>query len=137
MIPSEFTLQDMYAHIRAYFSRPDAVLAKNGSFCEYRTYEGNKCAVGCLFTDEQYWEWLSEFEGNGIQKLYDELSYSPESIQVILDKNQTNEKYEFLAAAQNQHDCFAHDAKDFVKRLDRLAIKSGLLPINSPYAIFA
>lgn len=62
------TLQDLYDQMVAYFSREDAVIARENfdGTCLYRTEQGNKCAVGCLIPDANY-------RGYFEQRTYDDL----------------------------------------------------------------
>jgi len=125
------SLQDTYEAIRKYFSRPNAVLAKiHGGQCEYRTYDGNKCAVGCLFTDKEYNSFVSDYEGSSVSGLFDDDNAFPKSIaEKLLGKTEeeTNRKYSFLEQAQITHDSYARDAEDFVERLDKIAKKYDLV----------
>jgi hypothetical protein len=72
------SLQQVYKRMRAYFDSPTAVLARaydggeygpdssDAGSCMYRTWDGNKCAVGCLIPDANYRPY---FEGLGATEL--------------------------------------------------------------------
>ena len=125
------SLQDTYEAIREYFSRPDAVLATTyeeetgETLCCYRTEEGNKCAVGCLFTDEEYFAYVKNLEGRSVGYLIGEfVPGGPPSI--VAKLNHDKRKTAFLNEAQNLHDFHAANAAYFVMQLDHLAEKHGL-----------
>lgn len=113
------TTQEAYEAIREYFSRPDAVLARDEyGDCLYRTPEGNKCAVGCLIPDEVY---TPDMEGVGIDSLLDcgERPVRP------LCQTLAGVDRHFLSAAQESHDG-AEDVESFLADLDWLAQRYGL-----------
>lgn len=112
--------QTAYERMRAFFSRPDAVLARTDEIsspsCLYRLDPHNPsspgCAVGCLIPDTIYNE---TFEGiGGIEELLDE---GPFELHVLF----SNVDLEFLRDAQEAHDTRATDAADFVRLLDEIA----------------
>lgn len=141
------TTQEVYEFQRAYFSRPDAVLAKKIqrysdeghpiTSCLYRDPEGNKCAVGCLISDSLYessietWgdeeeeeeeathETLGEeIEGNPVE----EIVRWPQLQELLNGKTKEGQrKLFFLEEAQKLHDETATDAADLVRLLDLLA----------------
>lgn len=138
------TEQEVYEYIRQYFSRPNAVLAKYedemGDRCVYRDDFGNKCAVGCLISDELYdspldAKWRSE---NGVRVLTVGEYIESKNVGAIADvpslQNLVNgdseegqKKLEFLKYAQEAHDsAVTADAHDFVEKLDALASARGL-----------
>lgn len=105
------TTQEAYESIRAYFSRPRAVLFKspNGN-CFYRKETGSKsvvkCAVGCLIPKSQY---KASFENRAIAEIYSKIP-ALDGIDVY-----------FLEGVQNKHDSSSDTATDFVSQLDDLA----------------
>ncbi len=117
-----------YEGMRAYFSRPDAVLAKTieiddfgdeAPSCRYRDLDGNACAAGCLIPPALYKE---TFEGTSITALTStRFTADPELKRFFADTDTT-----FLSKAQNLHDCESNDAKHFVEQLDELAADYGL-----------
>jgi hypothetical protein len=132
---------EAYISIRGYFSRPEAILARDeGDNCVYRTSEGDKCAVGCLIPEDLYFAFEHEdsepdidghynaLEGNSVETLLGFLSedgrIEAQKLHALLDDNPR--KVEFLSAAQKLHDTVANDAADFVRLLDGLAVTSGL-----------
>lgn len=139
IIPADY--KEAWQHIGRYFSRPNAVLATDGSVCVYRNNVGDKCAVGCLLTDETYFkyqryvdDWNEEdldegdgsgasFEGEGVGELLDD-----ELLRSIVngDTEEGERKLEFLKQAQRIHDSVAKDAAHFVTLLDGLAFGFGL-----------
>lgn len=116
--------QTAYETMRAYFSRPDAVLARtDGHFpsCLYRldptdpTSPG--CAVGCVIPDALYEE---RFEGiGGVEELLDE---GPSELHELF----ANVDLEFLRDAQEAHDTEASDPASFIVLLDAIAPDYGL-----------
>ena len=146
IVPADY--KEAWAHIRAYFSQPYAVLAKEEGSCVYRTTEGHKCAVGCLLTDETYFSYVSEedvvtdeeeddwgeaafsgegagarFEGEDVTSM---VQYEDLAQIVNGDTAEGQEKLQFLLAAQKLHDNVARDAKHFVDLLDGLVFGYGL-----------
>lgn len=130
MLSPNPTTQEVYEHIRAYFSRPDAVLAKFQSSCVYRDPDGNKCAVGCLISDELYDAPIEDEYNEYNQTLGDRIEENPVAEIVGLsqlhdllngDSPEGRKKLEFLTAAQKAHDTHAEDAADFVRALDLIA----------------
>ena len=155
------TVQEAYEKILAYFSRPNAVLAKRvateaeedaflGSpVCEYRSPDGNKCAVGCLISDELYDALKSESEfdlemfGN-VHGIEGQLSPRLErgengnlrALATILGLAEDGSgfgegrMFYFLANAQYAHDTKSEDAADFVQQLDEIAQDNGLTVVT-------
>lgn len=125
------TTQEVYEFIRAYFSRPNARLAKvDGVQCVYRDrIDGAKCAVGCLISDElydsprgaDYDESLGEsIEGNSV----DEIVTLSDQLRDLLDGNtpEGRKKLDFLKRAQYSHDLLSDTAADLVVLLDDIAL---------------
>lgn len=144
--------QEAYEHIREYFSRPDAVLAKEGEGaglrCFYRMPDGtgNACAVGCLIPDDLYNladAALRELDGEdslypGIEnRSFDqlveacaELKHKSGALADLYELlNNNNQKETFLSCAQSLHDD-ADDPITFVDGLDYLARQYGLTVAN-------
>ena len=119
------TTQEVYEHIRAYFSRPEAVLAKgDNGWCQYRTAEGNKCAVGCLIPDEMYFQ-VVDSDDSGLSEQRIEEHPVEEIVEwgqlhdlLNGDSDEGRRKLAFLTATQKAHDRHAMDAADFVRALD-------------------
>lgn len=142
------TTQEAYETIRAYFSRPDAVLARGTKGeCQYRTPDGNACAVGCLIPDELYYMEVEMSEDDG----YSTVEYS--TVGGAIEGNLVNDIYEvdlpgdildtlkeivngddeegqrklrFLNEAQQKHDHAASNAPGLVELLDVLASEFNL-----------
>lgn len=124
------TTQEAYEAIHAYFSAPDARLAKldptKGAYdldrqapnCVYRTPDGRGCAVGCLIPDDLY---HPAFEGQGLNKLVDDHE-GINSLFFAVD-------HAFLLEAQTHHDS-ATNPTDFLSRLDLTAENHGLIPVS-------
>lgn len=112
--------QEAYESIRNYFSRPGAVLAKDGtstySTCKYRTRQGQACAVGCLIPDDLYRDVL---EGYPLDR--DWLDRFPSIDEYLRDVDK-----KFLRSAQLLHDSVARDAESFLIGLDVVALLFGL-----------
>lgn len=115
-MPKPESMQDAYNKIRTYFSRPDAVIAVSettdyGSRCLYKTEEGNKCAIGCLLSDDEYDE---RFEGLNASEVVGMLGW------------------EFMSSFGHSLDVIQHihdhseTAKEFVNKLDKYATKHSL-----------
>lgn len=128
MLDSKAPIQAAYNEIRAYFSRPGAILAKEdiggGTACLYRTSEGHACAVGCRISDA----WIEAHGGveavnncGGIQSLVNEY---PDAKWIV--GNVGAPLFRFHARAQRAHDSIAKSPKDFVKLLDIIAKENGL-----------
>lgn len=136
------TIEKAYLKMRKYFSRPGAVLGKGtsgpGLYCQYRTTEGNKCAVGCLIPDKLYDALLTEsnynLEAEGslgrlLPALEERLNAGEngnlqEFAEIIgLDDP---DLFEFLRGSQSLHDSLARDAQHFVRLLDVDAQARGL-----------
>lgn len=139
------TLQEVYEKIRTYFSRPGAILAKGDTThgspaCWYRSKDGDKCAVGCLISDEMYFALRdqSDFELDELGAIYgvkDALAHRLRNgengnLRVLagilgLDKTDGSfadeRKFNFLQDAQRLHDHDAKSAEEFVTSLDTLA----------------
>lgn len=106
------TIAEAYHRMRSYFTQEGAVIAReDGSWgCKYRTYDGNKCAVGCLIDDEHYkLHWDSE-EGVAAEEI----------IEDVFGFAATSEFTKFCLQAQSAHD-HSGTANEFVQRLDALA----------------
>jgi hypothetical protein len=135
--------QEAYEAVRAYFSRPDAVLARtinvdDESECSYRDGEGNKCAVGCLISDELYDKLVDESrlrldDYGRIEGIDDELkdrfakgeNGNLKELAGIIGYDDLK-RFQFLASAQSAHDMQAKDAPHLVTLLDRIAGEQGL-----------
>lgn len=133
------TLQETYDYIRLYFSREGAVLAKtnaidNGPACRYRTPKGDKCAIGCLISDELYDKLRDkrDFNLDGLGSIYQlDACLSDreakgengilEELRAIIGGDSDPDRFEFLRHAQIAHDSQADDAAHFVYLLDGLA----------------
>lgn len=126
------TTQEAYEQIRSYFSRPGAVLAKSGGYCQYRDERGNKCAVGCLIPDELYDLALDggiilgeEMEDNNVAAI---INMHPRLKEICDgDTEEGQLKLRFLTRAQAEHD--DHSVKSvglFLEELDFLAREFGL-----------
>lgn len=129
----------MYDQIRAYFSRPEAVLSKIAGetgltfTCRYRLDPSNPesaaCAVGCLIPNDLYDEELDELEdGTGISDVIAACEWS-EVCEAVYDfLNLSDERtQDFLMSAQDAHD--HRDTKtpaQFVATLDVIAERYGL-----------
>lgn len=141
IIPADW--KEAWQHIGRYFSRLGAVIAKEGTTCVYRNQNGDKCAVGCLLTDETYFkypkyvedlvdEWGDYDEGEGSGAWFEGEDVTTllqdEYLRSIVDgDNEDGErKLEFLKAAQKLHDNVAQTASHFVTLLDGLAFGFGL-----------
>lgn len=114
------TLQETYAGIREYFSRPGAELAGgSGQSCYYRHPNGSKCAVGCLIPDEQYdpeWD-HGTYAGPHV---FDEV------VRTVWPEQAYDADFrEFLRQAQVEHDT-SSSVTSFLIGLDRLARDRGL-----------
>lgn len=133
------TTQEAYERIRTYFTRPDAVLARNpmSGTCYYRDSEGNKCAVGCLIPDELYDKQLSEnvtlgskIEGKNMNAAIE----AHEELRDLLNglSPEGRKKRAFLAEAQGHHDSTStNSVEEFIVKLDATAIAYGLtVPIG-------
>lgn len=120
--------QTAYERMRAFFSRPDAVLSRTDlntsrPSCLYRLNPHDPsspgCAVGCLIPDTIYAEY---FEGIGtVEELLEE---GPCELRALF----YNVELEFLRDAQDAHDTKATDAADFVRLLDEIASVYSLDP---------
>lgn len=144
------TALQAYRTMRDYFSRDEAVLAKNEGSCFYRDNYGNKCAVGCLIPDKLFNRPAvptSDFfpeEGN---TLADTLNSSgslggvyasgvfdvvPELREIVngTDDPQWQEdaelKHKLLSRAQRLHDTYSDNAREFVLQLTGLAVGLGI-----------
>lgn len=137
-------LQSVYETVRAYFTRPGAVLAKkrlkraneygDKSVCAYRDPKGNKCAFGCQLSDELYDTLLNngfDLEGMGnIAGISESLRRMPASdnyqeLRRLIGRPGT-QLNEFQLSIQAAHDLFAADATEFVQLLDSAARQYGL-----------
>lgn len=142
-LPASPSRHEVYAHIRAYFSRPGARLARHEGTCVYwdREGDGAKCAVGCLLSDKLL---LTPVEINDEEtkmvtlheRIEENVVEDIATIPLIHDllNGETEEgqrKLEFLKMAQRAHDAYAEDAQDFVRLLDLLADAAGLhVPVS-------
>jgi len=124
--------QEAYERMREYFSRPDAVLAKivwndAGATCSYRDENGNKCAVGCLISDELYDSYLEEKQqtlGEAIEGAFVGLIINESPILKELLNGEDSEgarKLAFLSKSQYLHDNQANTPEHFIDLLDDLA----------------
>ena len=99
-----------------YFSRPDAQLAKteNGSCSYLDEATGNKCAIGCLLEEEEYWKYsFNDWEGDSVSdELYNALIYA----QII----SSDVDLWFLKQVQNLHDVEANNAEELVYLLKNM-----------------
>lgn len=110
------TTQEAYEAIRTYFETEAIGLAKDGNgACQYRTDDGQKCAVGCLIPDEVY---STEMEWKNVTALFDSMPYVAGYFHGV-DRR-------FLADAQVMHDSIANDRAAFVRGLDFVARAHGL-----------
>jgi len=126
------TTQEAYEKMRAWFSRPEAVLAREEwtdeegfthiERCFYR--EGHaaesevRCAIGCLIPDELY---DHGFEGTAAHALVHS-SMFPELAEFF-----GTVSADFLSAAQAEHDDDRNETPDdFVRALDKLTEQYGL-----------
>jgi len=113
-------VQQIYNAQFAYFSRPDAVLAKVpvdgmsfGSSCRYRTPEGAGCAVGCFIPPHLYHEDLE-----GVNCLADRFMPVLEGIGVTGAQERT-----WLHVSQQLHDALnTLTPRDFLLGLNGLAL---------------
>ncbi len=121
--------QEAYEKQRAYFKRPEARKASDGSACTYLTPEGDKCGVGCLIPDDQYVPAMDDPNGPGgsLTRLLSEgTPVSPALLGIDL---------EWLMGTQRIHDG-AIAGPDFgrqvVAGLDRFAAEFGLRVVKDP-----
>lgn len=129
MSDSKAPIQAAYNEIRAYFSRPGAVLAKTPSSCLYRMVDEDgvvhACAVGCRLSDA----WIEAHGGeeavNECGSVYGLLDTYPDVAAIVGET--TTLLLSFHNAAQQLHDLEAKDAADFVRLLDGLARKYALV----------
>ena len=117
------TAQDAYEGIHAYFSQPDAQLARGSDGnCYYRSPLGRRCAVGCLIPDEIYED---SFETQSFVSLW----VHNKEIRNLFPGDQSSRLFNFLVEAQNLHDGDivrgvgreVTTAEEFISALDDLA----------------
>jgi hypothetical protein len=111
------TLQKTYDKIKAYFSQPNACLAKdpNNGYCFYRTEDGKRCAVGVLVPDDI----AKKMDASGsIKDCYDipELSEWFNDYKLI----------DFLDEIQTAHD-ESNSVKEFLNTIKDIADKHNLI----------
>lgn len=111
-----FSNLEVLDHQIEYFSRPDAQLSKvdeteNGTCLYLDESTGNKCAIGCLLEEEEYWKYnFNDWEGQSIDyDLYSELIL----FKIISDEVDLY----FLQRTQMAHDTEANSAKELVELL--------------------
>jgi len=110
MYTIEETPNQAYIKIKEYFSRPGAVLAKDGAVhCLYRTETGAACAVGCLLPDHVARE--ADIRGSTIEGMYREGTIGAVHHETI----------DFLDEAQISHDR-AKSVEEFLTSLERIAL---------------
>ena len=120
------TKQEAYDQIKAYFSRPNAVLARveeideEGNLftgeCFYMDDNGNKCAVGCLIPEDLY---DMNMENKSVDSLIDE-DYGLEEF--FGKENLDSSLFRFLSDAQNLHDHKStKNVSHFLEKLEVLA----------------
>lgn len=96
-----------------YFSRPGAQLAKTeNGVCSYLDETtGDKCAIGCLLEEEEYWRYdFYKFEGDTFN---DDMYYLLVNDRII---SRDVEKC-FLVKTQDFHDVEANYAEELVNLL--------------------
>lgn len=119
---TRLTNQECYEKIRAHFSAKGAEYGYDEYECNcvYRGSDGQKCAVGCLITDELYDRSFENFNLKGLSEpdtKVDELKREDLFEYLPLDIS-------FLNVVQQTHDDCALSGKTihtFIKRLDNLA----------------
>jgi hypothetical protein len=109
------TVEQVYKYQREYFSRPGAVLAKEGSTCMYRVgynADGPGCAVGCMIPNELYHDHYEDCEGQASDEIWHLLVEDG-----IITGNEEIQKW--ISTTQALHDDDTTlDATHFVKQLD-------------------
>lgn len=61
------TAQEIFDTIVSHLRKQgERATVKGGDTCRYRSYDGKKCAVGCLIPDDTY---SKDYEGNDIRHL--------------------------------------------------------------------
>lgn len=114
--------QTAYDRMRAYFSHPEAIIARSDDQCKYRVKQdpdGPGCAIGCLIPNDMYnpeWEEIRSLQT--ILNIEGEFS--------TLGAFFCHVNLKFLTQAQDLHDRLSNDAAHFVRLLDELAFKLDL-----------
>ena len=123
---------EAYKKIKAYFSKPGAVLAKdydnygNTMSCHYRAPDGHKCAVGCLIPKALY---VPDIEGKSAHEaLYEMQERDPKLYEATFGGCDIS----FLEAAQSAHD-ESRSVEAFLEQLDHEARYYG---VTSPEPAF-
>jgi hypothetical protein len=64
----QIQLETLNEMVEFYSKDPNGRRAANGGWCQYKTSDGRKCAVGRLFEEDEYSE---IFENSGVVELND------------------------------------------------------------------
>lgn len=117
------TPREAYDKIVEYFSRPDAVIAHDKGACVYRVGRepsGAACAVGCLIPDNDYDPAMDADPSLGLFNLVQR--------GMIGVRDQATLK--FICEAQAAHDYTAFNVSSFLRELDVVAARNGIIEGN-------
>lgn len=116
-------IQQAYEEMRAYFTLPDAIIARDWcGGCVYRTEKNEACAIGCRIPDE----WINARGTTLVNDAgsIDGLFYSFPEVEQFIGAPQSK-LYYFHAEAQQAHDS-SSNAAVFIEKLDEIAAYHGL-----------
>ena len=94
------TERRIFDKIYEHFVTNNSERATGSEGCEYRTEDGRTCAIGCLFTEEQYHEYLEHLEEQNVNSLGSALN----AIGIDLNFHGS-----FLTQMQSRHDWADND----------------------------
>jgi len=103
------TEQEIYDQVKQHLLN-QGCKSEDSASCMYRDVNGNKCAAGCLMSDDEY---TAQFEGNSWHDL-------------IIDRKVTSVHAGLIAKLQDVHD--RRSVNSWSRELKKVAVAHNLIP---------